>query len=49
MGEETAAQSVVDSIVCAFRRLKKPRRREMSARGYALRSVCPNFPFSFLL
>ena len=35
LGEETAVQAVVGFIVWAFRRLKKPRRREMSA---------PNFP-----
>ena len=29
----------------SFRRLKKSRCREMSARGYALCSVRPNFPF----
>ena len=34
--EETAAQAVVGSIVWAFRRLKKPRCREMSARSYVL-------------
>ena len=41
LGEETVVQAVVGSIFWAFRRLKKPRRREMSARGYALYSVCP--------
>ena len=45
LGEETAAQAVVGSIVWAFRRLEEPRCREMSARGYALYSVCSNFPF----
>ena len=45
LGEETAVQAVVVSIVRAFRRLKKPRCQEMSARGYALHSVCPNFSF----
>ena len=45
LGEETADEAVVGSIVWAFRRLKKPRSREMSARGYALRSVRPNIPF----
>ena len=40
LGEETAVQAVVGSIVWAFRGLKKPRSREMSARGYALHSVC---------
>ena len=38
--EETAVQAVVGSIVWAFRRLKKPRNRKMSARGYALHSIC---------
>ena len=37
--EGTAAQAVVGSIVWAFRRLKKPKSREMSARSYALHSV----------
>ena len=41
LGEETAVQAVVRSIVWAFRRLKNPRCREMSARGYALHSVWP--------
>ena len=42
-------QAVVGSIVGAFRRFKNPRSQEMSARGYALYSVCPQlsfFPFS---
>ena len=39
LGEETAVQAVVGSIVWAFRRLKKPMSRGMSARGYALHSV----------
>ena len=39
LGEETVVQTVVVSIVWAFCRLKKPRCREMSARGYALHSV----------
>ena len=43
--EETAVQAVVGSIVWAFRRLKKPRCREMSAWGYALYSVCPQLTF----
>ena len=43
--EETAVQAVAGSIVWAFRRLKKPRCREMSARGYALDSVCPQLSF----
>ena len=46
LGEETAAQAVVDSIFWAFRRLKKPRSREMSARSYALYSVCTRLSFS---
>ena len=46
LGEETAVQALVGSIVWAFRRLKKPRIREMSARGYALHSVCPHLSFS---
>ena len=49
-GEETAAQAGVGSIVWAFRRLKKPRRREIVAikrvaRGYARYSVCPQLSF----
>ena len=43
--EETAVQAVGGSIVWAFRSLKNQRSREVSARGYALHSVCPNFPF----
>ena len=39
------AQAVVGLIVCAFRRLKKPRNREMGARGYALHSERPQNPF----
>ena len=39
--EETAVQAVVGSIAWAFRRVKKPSSREMSARGYALHSVRP--------
>ena len=35
----SSVQAVVGSIVLAFPRLKKPRCREMSARGYALHSV----------
>ena len=43
LGAETA---VVGSVVSAFRRLKKPRSRQMSARGYALPSLPPTFlPF----
>ena len=45
LGEEIAVQAVVGSIVWAFRRLKKPRCREMSARGYALHSLCPQLSF----
>ena len=45
LGEETAVQAVVGSIVWTFRRLKKPWIREMSARGYALHSVCPQLSF----
>ena len=43
--EETAAQALVGSIVWAFRKLKKPKSREMSACGYALHSVCPQLSF----
>ena len=46
--EETAAQTVVGSIVWALRKLRKPRCREMSARSYALHSVNPNFLQSLL-
>ena len=46
-GLETAVQAVVGSIVRAFRTLKKPRSREMSARGYALHSVWPQLPSPF--
>ena len=47
LGEETSVQAVVGSIVGAFRRLKK---REMSARSYALHNVCPpTFLFSHLI
>ena len=49
LGEETAVQTVVGSIVSAFRRIKRPRRWEMSARGYALYSVCTQLYFSFPL
>ena len=38
---------VVGALVWAFRRLKKSRNREMSARGYALRSVCSQLSFLF--
>ena len=50
--EEIAAQAAVGSIVWAFRRLKKSRSQEMSARGYALHSVSPKlsfYHFSFLI
>ena len=43
--EGIAAQAVVGSIVWVFRRLKKPRSREMSARAYALHSVCTQRSF----
>ena len=49
LGEETAVQAVVDFIVRAFHRLKKPRSREMRARGYALHSVCPQLYFFLFL
>ena len=49
LGEETAVQAIVGSIVWAFRRLKKPRCRGMSARGYALHSVCPQLSFLFFI
>ena len=45
LGEETAVQAVVGSIVWVFSRLKKPRCWEMSARGYAIHSVCPKLIF----
>ena len=47
LGEETAVQTVVGSIVRAFRRLKKPRCREMTTRGYALHSICSKVSFLF--
>ena len=47
-GSFIGVQSVVGSIVWAIRRLKNPRFREMSARGYALRSVCLQPFFSFI-
>ena len=49
LGQETVVQAVVGSIVWAFRRRKNPRSREMSARGYALHSVCPKLSFFFFL
>ena len=50
LGEATAVQVVVGFVVWAFRRLKKPRSREMGARGYALDSVCQlYFSFNFCL
>ena len=45
LGEETAVQAVVGSIVWPFRKFKKPRCRETSACGYALHSVCPQLLF----
>ena len=42
----TVVQVVVGSIVWPFRKLKKPRIREMSARGYALYSMCRQHFFS---
>ena len=41
-------QAVFGPIVWAFRRHKKPRYRKISARGYALHSVCPQHPFPSL-
>ena len=38
-------QAVVGAIVWAFHGPKKPRCREMNARGYALHSVCPQLSF----
>ena len=40
-----AALAVVGSIIWAFRRLKKPRSQEMSARSYALRNICTHSHF----
>ena len=45
IGEEISAQAVVGSIDWAFCRLKKPKSFEMSARGYALHSVCLQLSF----
>ena len=42
-------QAVVDSIVWAFRMVKKPRTWEMNARGFTLHSVYPQLSFSFSL
>ena len=42
---KTFRRTVVGSIVWEFRRLKNPRCREMSARGYALHSVCPQLSY----
>ena len=42
-------QTVIGFIVWAFRRLKKRRCREMSARSNALHSVCPQLSFFFVL
>ena len=44
-GKKTGDQAVVGSIVWVFRRLKKPRSREMSARSYALHNVCRQLSF----
>ena len=49
LGEGTAGQAVVDSTVWAFRRLKKPRSRDMSARSYAVPSVYPQLSFLFFM
>ena len=49
LSEETAVQAVVGSSVWAFCRLKKPWSREMSARGYALHSVCPQLSFPIFI
>ena len=38
-------QATVGSIFWALRKLKMPRSREKSSRGYALHSVCPQLPF----
>ena len=43
--KETAVQTGVGTIVWAFRRLRKSRSREMSARGYAHPSVRPELCF----
>ena len=40
LGEKIAVKAVIGSIFWAFRRLKKPMSWKMSARGYALHSVC---------
>ena len=45
LGEGTAVQAVIGSNIWAFRRLKKTKIREMSARGYAIHSVCPQLSF----
>ena len=42
-GEETAVQAVVDSIIWAFRRLKKPKSREISARNKADFQIIPRW------
>ena len=44
---KTTVQVVFGSIVWAFRSLKKPRIREMSARGYALHISWPQLFFSY--
>ena len=46
LGVPVRVQAIVGSIVWAFRRLKKPRCREMSARGFTLHSVCPQLSCS---
>ena len=43
-----SAPYILKYCVYSFRRLKKPRCREMSARSYALHSVCPRISFFFL-
>ena len=45
LGEESANEIVMGSIVWAFGRLKNLRSRKMSARGCALHSVCPQLFF----
>ena len=46
LGEETAVHIKVGSIVWTFRRLKKPRCREMSARGYTPFIACAPKPLA---
>ena len=45
LGEETEVKVVVGSIFWAFLRLRKSKSREMSARGYAVQSVCHHLSF----